>query len=122
MKKLTQPHIKTRPRPRGNKRSKDEQIRIMNDIFSLSANHYDYEIMETLKIPNETYYRYKSIMYKEAKKIWKQICKESLEYRALHTINSINLALKVDQEIATDPNQPAKDRLEAGAVTCRSTI
>ena len=39
--------------------------------------------------------------------------KESLEYRALHMINSINLALKVNQEIAIDPNQPAKERLEA---------
>ena len=28
-------------------------------------------------------------------------------------INSIILALKVNQEIAIDPNQPAKERLEA---------
>ena len=27
-------------------------------------------------------------------------------------INSINLALKINQEIATNPNQPAKERLE----------
>ena len=107
MKKLTQTHT------RGNKRPKDEQIRIMNDIFSLSANHNDYEIMDTLKIPNQTYYRIKSKMYREARRVWQQVCKESLEYRALHMINSINLALKVNQEIAIDPNQPAKERLEA---------
>ena len=35
-------------------------------------------------------------------------------------INSIILALKVNQEIAIDPNQPAKERLEASAVNCRS--
>ena len=52
-------------------------------------------------------------MYREARRIWQQVCKESLEYRALHMINSINLALKVNQEIAIDPNQPAKERLEA---------
>ena len=66
MKNLTQTHINKRPR--GNKRSKDEQIRIMNDIFSLSANHNDYEIMDTLKIPNQTYYRIKSKMYGVRKK------------------------------------------------------
>ena len=85
----------------------------MNDIFSLSANHNDYEIMDTLKIPNQTYYRIKTKMYREARRIWQQVCKESLEYRALHMINSINLALKVNQEIAIDPNQPAKERLRS---------
>ena len=77
MKKLTQTHrnTNTKTRPRGNKRSKDEQIRIMNDIFSLSANHNDYEIMDTLKIPNQTYYRIKSKMYREARRMWQQVVK-----------------------------------------------
>jgi hypothetical protein len=68
---------------RGVKRSKEEEIRIMKDIFDLLPKHDDYEIMDTLGIPNSTYYRYKSKIYKEAKKMWKQVCIESLEYRAV---------------------------------------
>ena len=78
MKNLTQTHIKTRSRPRGNKRSKDEQIRIMNDIFSLSANHNDYEITDTLKIPNQTYYRIKTKMYREALEEYGNKCAKNL--------------------------------------------
>lgn len=98
---------------RGNKRSKEEEIRIMKDIFDLLPKHNDYEIMHTLGIPNSTYYRYKSKIYKEAKKMWKQVCIESLEYRALEIKKSLDLCIKVNEEIATDPNQAAKDRIEA---------
>lgn len=41
------------------------------------------EIIDTLGMPNSTYYRYKYKIYKEAKKLWNQVCTESLEYRAL---------------------------------------
>lgn len=101
---------------RGKFRGKEEQTRILNDIFQLSSNHNDLEIMQLLKIPNSTYYRYKELLYEESKNIWKEMCKESLEYRAIQLKNSLILCIKINQDIATDPNQPAKDRIEASKV------
>jgi hypothetical protein len=109
-KSLTQTHTK---HSRGNKRSETDTLRIKSDIISLSENHTDQEIMDILKINNETYYRYKSIINREAKEIWTQQFKEGVELRILHTVNSINLSLKINKEIATNTNNSAKDRLDA---------
>jgi RNA processing factor Prp31 len=102
-----------KPQTRGNRRSETEEIRLKNEIFSLSDNHTDYEIMEILKMPNSTYYSYKQKLYQEAREIWRHTYKESQEYRIMHTINSINLALRINKEIGLDQKQSAKDRLEA---------
>jgi hypothetical protein len=108
-------HTKTNLRAgtRGNYRSETEEIRLKNEIFTLSDNHTDQEIMSILKIPNSTYYRYKQKLYEEAREIWRQTYKESQEYRIIHTINSINLALRIHKEIVLDHKNAAKDRLEA---------
>jgi hypothetical protein len=62
---------------RGNKRSKEEELRIMSDIQKLLPQKNDDEIMDLLALPNSTYYRYKAKVYKEAKKLWKKVCQES---------------------------------------------
>jgi len=98
---------------RGDYRSRDQELRIKNDVFSLLDSHTDYEIMDILKIPNSTYYRYKKMLNDEAAEIWAQQFKEGIELRILHTINSINLALRINKEIALDTNQSAKDRIES---------
>jgi len=54
---------------RGNKKSREEELQLMSDIQTLIPQKNDDEIMEILHIPNPTYYRYKSKIYKEAKKI-----------------------------------------------------
>jgi hypothetical protein len=101
---------------RGNKRSREEELRIMSDIQKLLPQKNDDEIMGLLGLANSTYYRYKSKIYKEEKKIWKQVCKESLEHRALQIKKSLELCIKVNQEIALDPKQSAKDRIEASQI------
>lgn len=111
-KKLTQTHT-SRTRPRGNKRSKENILRIKSDIYSLLDNHTDYQIMDILQMNNQTFYRLKGELYNEAKKIWSQTYKESQELRALHVIDSLNLALKISKEIALSDKTPSKDRLEA---------
>ena len=107
---------------RGNKRSKEDQLRIMTDIHDLMPKHTDLEIMSTLHLPCSTYYRYKSKIYKEAKKLWNQICIESLEYRALELKKSLELSVKVNEEIATDPNQSAQDRMEAAELMANAQL
>jgi hypothetical protein len=114
--KLTQAHInknKTKPRPRGNKRSRVDILKIKSDIYSLLDNHTDYQVMDILKMNNQTFYRLKGELYQEAKEIWSQTYKESQELRALHIIDSLNLALKISKEIALDDKKQPKDRLEA---------
>jgi hypothetical protein len=101
---------------RGNKRSKEEELRIMADIQKLLPQKNDDEIMHLLGLPNSTYYRYKVKVYKEAKKIWKKVCQESLEHRALLIKKTLDLCISINEEIATDPNQPPKDRIQASQV------
>lgn len=107
---------------RGNKKAKEEQLRIMTDIVNLSHKHDDCEIMNTLGIPNATYYRYKSKIYKQSKKLWEQVCKESLELRALQIKKSLDLCIKINEEIALDQNQHAKDRMEASQLIVDAQI
>ena len=107
---------------RGNKRSKEEKLRILSDIQQLLPNKNDDQIMDLLALPNSTYYRYKSKVYKEAKKIWKQVCQESLEHRLLLIIRTVDLAIKINEQIALDPKQPAKDRILATQVMSEAQI
>jgi predicted metal-dependent phosphoesterase TrpH len=107
---------------RGNKRSKEEELQILSDITQLLPTKNDDEIMDILAIPNSTYYRYKRKVYKQAKKIWKQVCTESLEHRALLIKSTLDLAIKINKEIAEDPKQPAKDRIEATYVMTEKQV
>lgn len=50
---------------------------------------------------------------KRLKKIWKQVCQETLEHRALLIKKTLDLCIRVNEEIAMDPKQPAKDRIQA---------
>ena len=97
----------------GNRKSKEEGVRMMTDILALSDKQDDLEIMITLNLPKSTFYRYKRRIFKESKKMWEQTCKESLEYRALQLKKTLEFCLKVNQDIASDSNQDAKDRIDA---------
>ena len=107
---------------RGNKRSKEDQLRIMTDIHDLMPKHTDLEIMSTLHLPCSTYYRYKSKIYKESKKLWNEICTDSLEHRALELKKKLDLCTRVNEEIATDPNQSAQDRMEAAELMANAQL
>jgi len=107
---------------RGDKRSKEDELRIMTDIQDLMPKHTDVEIMSTLHLPTSTYYRYKSRIYKESKKLWNELCIESLEFRALELKKSLELSVKVNKEIATDPNQSAQDRMEAAGLMANAQL
>src|SRR6266540_7301624 len=107
---------------RGDKRSRQDQLRIMTDIHDLMPKHTDVEIMSTLHLPTSTYYRYKSRIYKESKKLWNELCIESLEFRALELKKSLELSVKVNKEIATDPNQSAQDRMEAAGLMANAQV
>jgi hypothetical protein len=116
--KVTQSHTTglkpvPEPRPRGNKRARVDILRIKSDISSLSDNYTDQEIIYTLKLNHQTYYRLKGELYQEAKEIWRQTYKESQELRILHTISAIHLSLRINKEIATDKDIDPKIRLEA---------
>jgi hypothetical protein len=97
----------------GSRKSKEERIRMMTDILALSDKQDDLQIMQTLSLPKSTFYRYKTKIYKESKKLWERTCKESLEFRALEIKKSLDLSVKILEEIASDMNQDAEDRMNA---------
>jgi hypothetical protein len=98
---------------RGNKTSKINQLRIMTEMKKLLLDKDDYEIMKILGIPNSSYYRYKSQIYRQDRELYDQIAKESLESRAIKIMKALQLCIIVNTEIATDKQQDPKARIEA---------
>jgi hypothetical protein len=73
----------------------------------------DGQIMETLHIPQRTYYRYKSRIIDQDKQQWAKVVKESLESRSLKIYQSLQHAYFTSKKIAEDSNAKAMDRIKA---------
>ena len=66
-------------------------------------NNYDksdVEIINELGINRRAFYRYKSRILEEDKEVWSKIRREGLETQALRILKSLNMAIKVNTEIA----------------------
>jgi hypothetical protein len=98
---------------RGNKRRKEDQLKLMNEIRKLLPIKMDYEIMEILGIPNSTFYRYKSIIYKEDKKLWSKVIIEPLESRALKIYRNLEECSQINRNIASNEKAKPMDRIKA---------
>jgi len=98
---------------RGNKRRKEDQIRLMNEVRKLLPIKTDYEIMKILGIPNSTFYRYKSKIYKEDKELWSKVMIESLESRALKIYEILEECCRINKKIALNENAKPMDRIKA---------
>ena len=60
----------------------------------------DVEIINELGINRCTFYRYKARILEEDKEVWSKIRREGLESQALKILKSLNMAIKVNTEIA----------------------
>ena len=98
---------------RGNKRSKEDQFKLMKEIRRLLPIKNDYEIMKILGIPNSTFYRYKSIIYKEDKELWSKVIIEPLESRALRIYETLEESFRISKKIADNENNKPMDRIRA---------
>jgi hypothetical protein len=98
---------------RGNKRRKEDQFKLMKEIRTLLPLKHDYEIMKILRIPNSTFYRYKSLIYKEDKELWSAAMFEPLESRALTIYNILNESFRINKKIADNENIKPMERLKA---------
>jgi ACT domain-containing protein len=98
---------------RGNKRRKEDQFKLMKEIRKLLSIKNDYEIMKILGIPNSTFYRYKSKIYKEDKELWSKVMIEPLESRALKIYQTLEECCRINREIASDEKVRAMDRIKA---------
>ena len=98
---------------RGNKRRKEDQIKLMKEIRTLLPIKNDYEIMKILGIPNSTFYRYKSIIYKEDKELWFKAMFEPLESRALRIYETLQESYRISREIASNEKNKPMDRIKA---------
>ena len=98
---------------RGNKRRKEEQFNLMKQVRSLLPLKKDLEIMKILRIPNSTYYRYKSKIYQEDKELWSAAMFEPLESRALMIYNILHESFRINKKIADNENNKPMERLKA---------
>jgi ACT domain-containing protein len=98
---------------RGNKRRKEDQFKLMNEVRKLLPIKNDYEIMKILGIPNSTFYRYKSIIYKDEKELWSKIIIEPLESRALKIYQMLEESYRINRNIASNEKAKPIDRIKA---------
>jgi hypothetical protein len=98
---------------RGNKKRKEDQLRLMNEIRKLIPTKMDHEIMKILGIPNSTFYRYKSKIYKEDKELWSKAMVESLEYQALKIYKTLEESGRFNRQIASNEKARPMDRIKA---------
>ena len=97
----------------GNRRRKEDQVKLMNEVRKLLPIKKDYEIMEILGIPNSTFYRYKSRIYKEDKELRSKIMIESLESRMLKIYQTLEECSRINRQIAMDEKAKPMDRIRA---------
>jgi hypothetical protein len=98
---------------RGTKRRKEEQFKLMKEIRALLPSKNDREIMKIMRIPNSTFYRYKSLIYKEDKELWSKAMFEPLESRALTIYNILHESFRINKKIADNENIKPMERLKA---------
>ncbi len=98
---------------RGNKRCKEDQFKLMKEIRKLLSIKNDYEIIKILGIPNSTFYRYKSIIYKEDKELWSKVIIEPIESRALRIYETLEESFRISKKIADNENNKPMDRIRA---------
>ena len=85
----------------------------MKEIRKDLSTKNDYEIMKTLGIPSSTFYRYKSIIYKEDKELWSKVIIEPLESRALRIYETLEESFRISKKIADNENNKPMDRIRA---------
>jgi len=73
----------------------------------------DYEIMKILGIPNSTFYRYKSKIYKEDKELLSKIMIEPLESRMLKLMRCLEDSSRIFRQIMEDDKAKPMDRIRA---------
>ncbi len=81
----------------------------------------DKEIMKELKIPEPTYYRYKSSIYKQDKKLLDKDRTNELSHRILQVRKSLEYCIKVNKNIC-ETSTDDKARIEASAMIVKAQM
>ena len=79
------------------KQVRNAEIKVISDL--LDKWKPDKEIMDQLKIPKATYYRYKESIFEEDKKLLEQIRANELEHRIMQVRNSLEYCIKINKDI-----------------------
>lgn len=79
------------------KQVRDAEIKIISDLLDKWKS--DKEIMEQLKIPKATFYRYKNSICEEDKILLDQIRTNELEHRIIQVRNSLEYCIAVNRKI-----------------------
>jgi hypothetical protein len=108
---------------RGNRRATNlinSQVKQIKQM--LEDKKTDSQIMETLRIPHTTYYRYKRRITDEDKQQWAEVVKESPESRALKILQSLQWAYFLNKKIAEDRSAQASIRIKASQVMVETQV
>ncbi len=98
--------------PKNSKTQTNAQISLIRRMLE-DTNNTDTKIIERLKLPPSTYYRYKSKIYAIDRELWMQVARESFEARALKIMRSLEYAIKVNEKICEDPETEARDKRDS---------
>jgi hypothetical protein len=102
------------PKSHHNKKSKDNVLRIENDIRALRAQEKtNDEVMAILKIPLRSYRRYCSTIARQDREIWYNIVEQELASEFLKLRDSLNHSYKIAKQLSEDSKLECEDRLAA---------
>jgi hypothetical protein len=108
---------------RGNRRAANLinlQVKQIKQILEVKKT--DSQIMETLRIPHRTYYRYKRRITDEDKQQWAEVVNASLESKALKILQSLQWAYLLNKKIAEDQTAQASIRIKASQVMVETQV
>jgi hypothetical protein len=98
---------------RGNKKRKEDQLRLTKEIRKHLPTKKDHEIMNILGIPNSTFYRYKSLIHREDKELWSKVRFETLESRLLRIHQTLEDSFRISRGMAFNEKARPMDRIKA---------
>ena len=88
----------------------------------LDENSTTKRIQEELGLQPKTLQRHLNKIYTIDKALWQERAKESLESRALKIMRSLEQAIEVNTEIATNKEEDPRDRIEASVKVVEANI
>jgi hypothetical protein len=98
---------------------RNAEIKVITDLLDKWKS--DKEIMAQLNIASATYYRYKSSIYKQDKKLLDRIRTDELAHRTMQVRNSLEYCISVNKKIC-ESSTDDKAKIEASAMIVKAQM
>ena len=102
--------------------SKEVRAAKINEIKDLLDDwKSDKAIMKQLDIPHMTYYRYKSMIYRQDKRLLAKIRTNELDHRVLQVRKSLEYCISINKDIC-EKSKDDKARIDASAMIVKAQM